>query len=343
MEKSFEEFEPIYGKVNAEWEQNSNSNNIPLLQFLYHVHALDSKHLRIHVTDFHSCTWESVKSIQQLEDLKDYIGVGGSWSDFINYLMDSIKSANVKLVVSTNSGVGHGAKFAKLIAHKTKGTPVITISLDRLMNSSANDAVAIISWQIFEASRSRHDLLVKGCTFCFSLIHKSRQYCHFCLNSKHLACVFQMVLVTLDEVIRCRCHNSRTDMQQEQQRSYELTVKLFAEKEKNEIIKDQLTRALSSKEQKLLEFTVSEKDQLSLALSSKKQKLSEFTVSDRLSPIASPLINLDTTTVCGATSSLDEPSSQGSLSMKFSSHVVPAYRRQHASGILLDDSEDDGW
>ncbi|KAF9626267.1 hypothetical protein IFM89_031780 [Coptis chinensis] len=282
---------------------------------------------------------------------KDDIGVGGSWSEFINYLMDSIKSANVKLAVggfqvstnsgvghgecsmsikslttflfnlmdsiksanvklvvggfqvSTNSGVGHGAKFAKLIAHKTKGTPVITISLDRLMNSSANDAVAIISWQIFKASRSRHDLLVKG----------------------------------------MRLSNGSGYFRREQQRSYELTNKLSAEKENNEIIKAELTRALSSKEQKLLEFAVSEKDQLSLALSSKKQKLSEFTVPDRLSPIASPLINLDTTTVCDATSSLDQPSSQGSLSMKFSSRAVPAYRRQHVSGILLDDSEDDGW
>ncbi|KAF5190811.1 U2 small nuclear ribonucleoprotein auxiliary factor-like protein [Thalictrum thalictroides] len=98
MAKGFENIESVFGKVNAEWE-NPTYEFPPLLPFLYHVHGLDSKHLRIHVTDFKSYTWESTKSLIQLEDMKDDIGLGGSWDEFIDYLMKSINSDNVKIVL----------------------------------------------------------------------------------------------------------------------------------------------------------------------------------------------------------------------------------------------------
>ncbi|OVA06888.1 hypothetical protein BVC80_7513g1 [Macleaya cordata] len=166
MGKGFEEFEPIFGRIKAEWENpNSNSLSSSLLPFLLHVQALDSSRLRIHVTDFHS-TWEATRSVQQLEDLRDDVGIGGSWSEFVDYLIASLKSDNVKLVLggiigSAKSGGDHGATFAKLIAHKSKGMPLVTISLDRLMNSSANDAMASLSLELFEAFKSKHELVVK--------------------------------------------------------------------------------------------------------------------------------------------------------------------------------------
>ncbi|PIA47526.1 hypothetical protein AQUCO_01400280v1 [Aquilegia coerulea] len=160
MAKGFENFESIFGKVNAEWE-NPSSESSPLLPFLYHVHGLDSKHLRIHVTDFKSYTWESTKSLTQLEDLKDDIGLGGSWDEFVDYLLGSIKSDNVKIVLNGSPASAFGAKYAKLVAYKTKGMPIITINLDRLVDSCVTDATAYLSWQVFNAFKSRQELVVK--------------------------------------------------------------------------------------------------------------------------------------------------------------------------------------
>ncbi|KAI3983963.1 hypothetical protein MKX01_035090, partial [Papaver californicum] len=81
MSKVFEDFQPIFGKLNAEWENPSSS--LP----------------SIHLTDFHSYTWESTKSIQQLVDLRDDVGIGGSLSEFVDYLITSLKSDNAKLVL----------------------------------------------------------------------------------------------------------------------------------------------------------------------------------------------------------------------------------------------------
>ncbi|KAF9599773.1 hypothetical protein IFM89_001719 [Coptis chinensis] len=172
MANGFEAFEPIFGKANAEWASSNNSSSsssslssTSFLPFLFHVHALDIYSLRIHVTDYHSYTFESILSIQQFEDMRDDIGVGGSWSEFVDYVIESLKTDNVKLVVgsakSKNSDADHGAKLGKLIAHKSKGMPRISISLDRLMESSASDAMANLSLQLFKAFKSKHTLPVK--------------------------------------------------------------------------------------------------------------------------------------------------------------------------------------
>ncbi|KAF8411718.1 hypothetical protein HHK36_004276 [Tetracentron sinense] len=157
MAKSFEDFEPILGEAKAEW---TNPIAPPMLPFLFHFHALDSSRLRIHVTDFHSYTWEAIRSIHQLEDLRGNIGMGGSWSEFVDYLIASVKSDNVKLVVEGHSKLA-GATFAKLISHKSKGMPLISIPLDRLKDSSANDAMSNLSLELFKAFRSKHNLAVK--------------------------------------------------------------------------------------------------------------------------------------------------------------------------------------
>ncbi|XP_010260428.1 PREDICTED: uncharacterized protein LOC104599545 isoform X3 [Nelumbo nucifera] len=99
MAESLEDFQPMFGKAKAEWE---NPCSFPLLLFMFHVHALDAFNLRVHVTDFHSYTWEATRSVVELEELRDNIGIGGSWSDFVDYLIASIKSDNVKLVLSAS-------------------------------------------------------------------------------------------------------------------------------------------------------------------------------------------------------------------------------------------------
>lgn len=62
----FEELEPIFGELNVE---SAGERSVPSRRFLYHVHAADPAHLRIVATDFHSNTWEAVRSIVQLEDM----------------------------------------------------------------------------------------------------------------------------------------------------------------------------------------------------------------------------------------------------------------------------------
>lgn len=67
----FEDLEPIFGEPKVEWDQGQES--VKLRPFLFHVSASDPSHLRIHVTDFHSNTWEAVKSVVQLEDMVGFL------------------------------------------------------------------------------------------------------------------------------------------------------------------------------------------------------------------------------------------------------------------------------
>ncbi|MCD7447994.1 hypothetical protein HAX54_036814 [Datura stramonium] len=103
-------------KDMAEFERDpdilSTSKPFPL-----HVHGLpsDPSTLRVCATDFHSNTWDALKSAQELEDMRDRTGIGGSWSDFIDYLIAALKSEDVKLVMDGQSKL-EGAAHAKLVA-----------------------------------------------------------------------------------------------------------------------------------------------------------------------------------------------------------------------------------
>ncbi|KAE9449802.1 hypothetical protein C3L33_18298, partial [Rhododendron williamsianum] len=178
-----EDLEPIFGEAKAQW---SAPNSPPLRSFLFRVYASSPSSLRVQVTDFHSNTFEAVRSIEQLEDLvrvdllesradvarfekeelnlvkqmkavetaatsvldlngnadkRDMVGIGGSWSEFIDYLFASLKSGDVKLLLEGESR-SHGAPYAKLTAQKSKGLPLISISLTRLEDAAAKEAMA---------------------------------------------------------------------------------------------------------------------------------------------------------------------------------------------------------
>lgn len=62
----FEDFDPIFGEPKVEWATHSSC---PLRPFMFHAYAPDSSHLLIHVTDFHSETWEAHLSVSMLEDI----------------------------------------------------------------------------------------------------------------------------------------------------------------------------------------------------------------------------------------------------------------------------------
>ncbi|XP_061993216.1 uncharacterized protein LOC133711056 [Rosa rugosa] len=150
--------EPAFGQLSV--ERAVMGSTPPQRQFLFHLHAPDSLHLGIHVTDFHSNTWEAVRSVSQLDDMQDSIGIGGTWSEFIDYLVNSIKSEDTKLVLEgpLNSD---GAAAAKLVAQKAKGMPKISIAMTKLVGSAATEAIANLSLQLFKEFKSINESYVE--------------------------------------------------------------------------------------------------------------------------------------------------------------------------------------
>lgn len=150
---AFQDFEPIFAQPKLEWKPPPHTSSPPLRPFLFHAHAPHSSHLVIHVTDFHSDTWEAHLSVSSLEDIMDIIGIGGSWSEFADYFVNSLKSEDLKLLLEPNSN-SDGVSSAKLIAQKSKGMPLITIPLTKLVGSSACEAVSNLSLSLFQAFKS---------------------------------------------------------------------------------------------------------------------------------------------------------------------------------------------
>lgn len=56
-----------------------------------------------------------------------------------------------------------GAVHAKLVAQKSKGMPRISISLTKLVDSAANEAMANLSLELFKAFKNVRYSLVEGC------------------------------------------------------------------------------------------------------------------------------------------------------------------------------------
>lgn len=147
------EFEALFGEAKAETSSGVRT-------FLFQVHAPDKTQVRVDVTDFMSMTFGAVRSVQQLDDMRDEIGIGGSWSEFLEYLVNSIKFGDVKLVLEGQS-TSDGPASARLIAHKAKGMPRISISMARLSGSAAKEAMARLSLDMFKTYKSNHKLLVE--------------------------------------------------------------------------------------------------------------------------------------------------------------------------------------
>ncbi|XP_021726911.1 uncharacterized protein LOC110695168 [Chenopodium quinoa] len=166
-----EEFQPIFGEAKPEFVTSATSNGdgvTALNPFLFRVFAVDSSHLAFHVTDFRSYTWEALRSVHQLDDMRDSIGIGGSCSDFMNYVIASFTSKDVKLIMDWQPKLS-GVTSAKLIARKTKGMPLISISLTKLGPSSASGAVANMSLELYRAYNILQESFVKEQERCCQL------------------------------------------------------------------------------------------------------------------------------------------------------------------------------
>ncbi|KAL6523082.1 hypothetical protein OROHE_016377 [Orobanche hederae] len=151
---------PIFGRVAPE-RSAPTPHTTPSPQFLFRVHGDGNDHsaLRVMTTDFRSNTFEAIKSRQQLEDLRDDIGIGGSWSDFIDYVTTSLKSGDVKLIMEgSRSG---GANYAKLVAQKSKGMPRVSFSLSKLVDGAAGEAMANLTLELYKEFMDVKSLLIE--------------------------------------------------------------------------------------------------------------------------------------------------------------------------------------
>lgn len=152
----FEKMEPIFGELKAECPGLPETVHLRHFLFLLRCLPNEPSTLSFQVTNFHSDTWEALKTRSQLEDMRDGIGIGGSWSDFVEYFIASIKSEDIKLVMDGQS-VSGGSASAKLIAQKGKGMPRIIISLTKLVDAAANEAMSNLSMELYKAYRKAHN------------------------------------------------------------------------------------------------------------------------------------------------------------------------------------------
>ncbi|VFQ63537.1 unnamed protein product [Cuscuta campestris] len=137
--------------------------------FFLHVHPLPidpTRGLGFHVTDCHSSAWEALKTEEDLEDMRDITGIGGSLSDFVDYVLASFNSEDVKLVLDGDS---MEAARVKLIAQKAKGMPRITISLSKLVGAAASEAVANLSLELYKSFKDVQSMLISEQERCCHL------------------------------------------------------------------------------------------------------------------------------------------------------------------------------
>ncbi|KAG6547865.1 hypothetical protein Mapa_010685 [Marchantia paleacea] len=123
MDETVEDFEALYGQARGEIV--SRNGAVTHLPFLFSLMPTDLLHLCLCITDFHNQTWRSEFSVDQLQDLRDEVGIGGCWSEFLVYLRAALVSDNVKLVFAGPASAvdGHGASSTIL--------PLMELSYDK--------------------------------------------------------------------------------------------------------------------------------------------------------------------------------------------------------------------
>jgi hypothetical protein len=154
-----------------------------------HAHTDDVSQLCLLATDLHSHAWDRSLFLSDIDDLvspfssqslisisltnrivlfqRDDVGIGGSCSDFLDYLKSCLSSGEVNLLFPHN-----GLDRVHLVATKAKGLPRITISLNTLTHSALNDVIANFSLSLYAAFRTTQDHASRGPTRSI-IIHSS--------------------------------------------------------------------------------------------------------------------------------------------------------------------------
>ncbi|XP_042376560.1 uncharacterized protein LOC121970131 [Zingiber officinale] len=160
--KGLEDFDAVFGEATPECDAETSPLAAAAARpFLFYAHYPDPSCLEVVATDFHSHTFSRLFTAHDLEDLRDDIGIGGSWSEFIDYLNSSLSYGNVKLILGSSHNRDSGIDHANMIAFKSKGLPRISLSLSKISNDQAIDAIAKLSLSLFNAFKKKNSDALK--------------------------------------------------------------------------------------------------------------------------------------------------------------------------------------
>lgn len=118
MTDSLASFATVFGRAKGRLSPSSPHYAIAVLfDFLFTVQvAHDGACLQIKATDFHSHSWTADFSVRQLNDLRDDIGLGGTWEGFLQYLQQALSSEHVVMQLEgPASAVGGEGKAMPLL------------------------------------------------------------------------------------------------------------------------------------------------------------------------------------------------------------------------------------
>ncbi|XP_038902924.1 uncharacterized protein LOC120089505 isoform X2 [Benincasa hispida] len=307
-----QDFAPIFGEpTRVEW---INKGSLPLHQFLFHVYTPNPSQLRFLATDFHSNTWESTKSALQLEDMRDDIGIGGAFSEFVNYIVASMKFGDVRLCMEGQSGKD-GAACVKLIAQKSKGMPVFSISLTKLIDSAASEAMATLSFGLFN-----------------SLKHKE---CSLIKEQEH-----SLQLTTMISTEKEKNENIQTQLEQYRKKQKLQNMNASNSPDKSVVYNIGLTKATN----RVVPAHRRAKTRGALLQDSEDDNEPEHSLQSTFEEKEKKheLLNTDTLAkVDGFQKSPDKSAVHDIGSTKVTKRVMPVHRRARTRGALLQDNEDD--
>jgi hypothetical protein len=121
MAESLASFAPVFGRAKGRLSPSSPNYAVAVLfDFLFTLDvAHDGNALQAQATDFHSHSWTSELSARQLSDLRDDIGVGGTWEDFLQFLHQAFASEHVVVQLGgPASAVGGEGDTIILVHHR---------------------------------------------------------------------------------------------------------------------------------------------------------------------------------------------------------------------------------
>ncbi|RLM65951.1 hypothetical protein C2845_PM16G25070 [Panicum miliaceum] len=142
----------VFGEARPE-NGDHDADDLPRRPVLFHANAHFQGPLRVVATDLRSLAWHCSLDLDHLQDLQDDVGIGGSCSDFLDYLYSSFSSAQVKLLFPA----AQGADTAELVATKAKGLPRITISLHPVATSALKDVIADFSLALYASYKTKQE------------------------------------------------------------------------------------------------------------------------------------------------------------------------------------------
>ncbi|TKW23660.1 hypothetical protein SEVIR_3G001400v4 [Setaria viridis] len=141
----------VFGEAKPE----NDADALPRRPVLFHAHAHSQGPLRVVATDLRSLAWHCSLDLDDLQDLQDDVGIGGSCSDLLDYLYSSLSSGQVRIRFPVDQGPGTAT--AKLVATKAKGLPLITLSLHPVAASELEDAIADFSIALYASYKTTQE------------------------------------------------------------------------------------------------------------------------------------------------------------------------------------------